>query len=130
MICFGIANNGHSLTHEMYDDDTTMISHVQTVWMAFMVLCFLFILFTGILGGYHMYLLVSGQTTWEHSSRNSVTYLRPYKTGILPFYEGLYENIRHAFQPKEPKDWELLEPSDLLEKQGFNWCENEYWSCC
>jgi palmitoyltransferase len=99
--------------------------------MAFMVLLFLFILFTGILGGYHLYLLISGQTTWEHSSRLNVTYLRPYKTGILPFYEGMQENLRHAFcNGGLVKEWELLDPIELKEKQGFNWCENEYWSCC
>ena len=99
--------------------------------MFFMVLLFLFILFTGILGGYHMYLLISGQTTWEHSSRMAVTYLRPYKIGILPFYMGMQENLRQAFCNRGvPIEWELLDPIELTEKQGFNWCENEYWSCC
>lgn len=59
MVCFGIAQNGHSLTHEVYGDES-MVRHVQTIWMSFMVVCFLFVLFTGILGSYHLYLLVSG----------------------------------------------------------------------
>ena len=89
MMLFGVAQDGHSQAWEIFAEDEEMKNHVQTVWMFFMVLCFLFILFTGILGGYHLYLLVSGQTTWEHSSRMSVTYLRPYKIGILPFYMGI-----------------------------------------
>ena len=94
MLAFGVASNGHGLSWELYKSDEAQLNHVQAVWMFFMVMLFLFILFTGILGGYHAYLILSGQTTWEHSSRMNITYLRPYKTGILPFYLGFKEHIR------------------------------------
>lgn len=62
--------------------------------MFFIVMNFLFMIFTGVLLGYHSYLLLSGQTTWEHSSRMLITYLRPYKLGQMPFFKGIFGNLK------------------------------------
>lgn len=130
MVLFGVTSDAHHETYEAYPDEVQR-SHICNIWTCFWTLLFLFILFTGILGGYHAYLLISGQTTWEHASRMNVTYLRPYKSGILPFYEGMFGNLKSAFcHGGQVREWDLLDPKELLEKQGFNWCENEYWSCC
>ena len=69
-------------------------NHVQTIYMVFIVLLFLFLIFTTILGVYHAYLILSGQTTWEHASRSNITYMKIYPTGVMPFYFGLSENVK------------------------------------
>ena len=74
-----------------------MQNHVQAVWWFFMVVTFLSTIFTGVLCGYHAYLILSGQTTWEHSGRMSITYLKPYKHGEMPFYKGIVGNIKSVF---------------------------------
>ena len=86
-----------------------MENHVEAVWMFFMVVCFLSIIFTGILLAYHTYLVLSGQTTWEHSSRMRITYLQPYKHGQMPFYLGLWGNVKQTFfHGGLHKEWVLL----------------------
>ena len=65
--------------------------------MVFVVLLFLFLIFTSILGGYHTYLIISGQTTWEHASRGNITYMKPYPVGVMPFYTSFKENLRQVF---------------------------------
>lgn len=112
-------------------EDVDMQNHIASVWMVFLVLSGLFTLFTGTLLVYHTYLLMSGQTTWEHSRRNTITYLAIYPVGILPFYKGIWENIKIAFcHGGKCREWSLQEPYELKEEQGFNICENEYYSCC
>jgi len=74
--------------------------------MIFVVILGLFFLFTSILGGYHTYLILSGQTTWEHSSRSNITYMRPYPYGVLPFYLSLEDNLKQVFfHGGEVQDW-------------------------
>jgi palmitoyltransferase len=107
------------------------MNHVQSVWIGFIFLVGLFIFFTGGLLLYHTYLILSGQTTWEHSRRDVISYLKIYKTGVLPFYEGILGNIKRVFwHGGQCQDWDLPQPRDLRDAQGFNICENEYYSCC
>ena len=106
-------------------------NHISSVWLAFLTLICIFILFTGMLMMYHTFLLVSGQTTWEHARKHSITYLKIYPTGIMPFYEGMLGNVKRAFcHGNQCHDWELAQPNEIRENQGFNYCENEYYSCC
>jgi hypothetical protein len=65
--------------------------------MIYIVLLFLFMIFTAILGGYHAYLITSGQTTWEHASRSNITYMKPYPMGVMPFYMSIRENLEQVF---------------------------------
>lgn len=65
--------------------------------MIFIVLNFLFMIFTGVLLAYHTYLILSGQTTWEHSSRFMITYLKPYSHGQMPFFKGIGGNVKAVF---------------------------------
>ena len=74
-----------------------MYNHVEAVWMFFMILLFLFIIFTGSLAGYHTYLMFSGQTTWEHMGRARISYLKCYKQGQMPFYESIKGNFYSFF---------------------------------
>ena len=104
---------------------------MQTVFMIFVVILILFFIFTSILGGYHTYLILSGQTTWEHSGRSNITYMRPYPHGVMPFYDSLWGNIKQVFfHGGKVQDWQLHQPHELKELQGFNICDNEYYSCC
>jgi palmitoyltransferase len=80
-MAYSVASSGHREAKIVYADDEEMKNHVEAVWLFFMILLFLFVIFTGILTGYHTYLIMSGQTTWEHSSRTIITYLAPYKPG-------------------------------------------------
>ena len=84
-----VAWSGHDLKNEYYADDSSMRNHVASVWMCFIVLFILFIIFTGILGGYHTFLVMAGMTTWEHSSRHRISYMKVYGVGIMPFYQGI-----------------------------------------
>ncbi|TNV77412.1 hypothetical protein FGO68_gene7041 [Halteria grandinella] len=129
-MCFSIALSG-------YDAKTTVSTniddqnHVGSVWLSFLTMIVVFIFFTGMLLVYHTYLLLSGQTTWEHSRRDVITYLRIYPTGVMPFYEGIIGNLKRVFLHEgKCVDWELRQPYEIREAQGFNLCENEYYSCC
>jgi hypothetical protein len=65
-------------------------------------------MFTGLLSLYHGYLIASGQTTWEHARRGSISYLKIYPTGVMPFYKGIWENIKVTFwHGGKCRDWEL-----------------------
>lgn len=49
----------------------------------------------------------------------------------MPFYKGLWGNVKIVFcHGGKYQDWVLLQPAELKEKQGFNICDNEYYSCC
>lgn len=77
--------------------------------MFFLVVGLLFAAFTGVLLGYHTYLIISGQTTWEHASRSRITYLKPYKPGQNPFYLGVVGNVRQTFlHGGRAREWVLL----------------------
>jgi palmitoyltransferase len=130
-MAYSVASSGHREAKVVYAGDDEMKNHVEAVWLGLMTLLFLFAIFTGILTGYHTYLILSGQTTWEHSSRTAITYLEPYKPGQMPFFLGICGNIKQTFfHGGKPKKWVLLQPAELKETQGFNICDNEYYSCC
>lgn len=114
IIGFSIARTGHRNAKLDYADNEEQLNHIEAVWMLFIVLNFLFMVFTGILLAYHTYLLISGQTTWEHSSRMLITYLRPYKLGQMPFYKGILGNLKSAFlHGNSVVEWKLIDPVKL-----------------
>lgn len=63
------------------------------------IICFLFMLFTGILLLYHTYLIVTNQTTWEHNRRDAITYMKGYPIGFYPFDKGCLSNLKLTFAP-------------------------------
>eukprot|EP00347_Sterkiella_histriomuscorum_P007772 403347617 len=130
-LTFNIAMSGYARREENQNGDKDQANHIGSVWVVFQTLSFIFILFAGCLLFYHTYLIMSGQTTWEHSRRGVITYLKIYPTGILPFYQGIVGNIKKVFRHQNQcTEWELLQPYELRERQGFNLCENEVYSCC
>ena len=77
--------------------------------MLFIGLNFVFMIFTSVLLCYHTYLILSGQTTWEHSSRMMITYLKPYKHGQMPFFKGIFGNVKTVFwHHNKCEDWDLV----------------------
>ena len=99
LVALNLAFDGHAQAIIDYPDVTVdairrQRNHVQTIYMVFIILLFLFLIFTTILGVYHAYLILSGQTTWEHASRSNITYMKIYPTGVMPFYFGLSENVK------------------------------------
>jgi palmitoyltransferase len=70
------------------------LNHTSSIWAVFIGLSILFIPFVAGLLIYHSYLIAAGTTTWEHSRRNSISYLKIYPTGILPFYISILDNIK------------------------------------
>jgi palmitoyltransferase len=68
--------------------------HISSVWLALLTLDVVFIFFTGTLLAYHTFLVLSGQTTWEHSRKHNISYLKVYPVGVMPFYEGLWGNLK------------------------------------
>ena len=76
---------------------------------------------------FHFYLISSGSTTWEVLSRYKINYFAPYPKNVNPFNEGCCTNWGKAACGKEMEEWDLPQP---LYMYPFNWCDNEYWSCC
>lgn len=65
--------------------------------MILVVIMFLAVAATGAQLLTHTYLILSGQTSWELSGRQSITYLRPYKPGQMPFNKGIVANFKATF---------------------------------
>jgi hypothetical protein len=60
--------------------------------------------------GFHTYLIMSNQTTWEFNVRARITYLRGIPEGFNPFSQGCLGNIELTccdFDP-EPKHWRTM----------------------
>jgi len=81
-----------------------------------MVLFVLFVPFTLGLLMYHSYLICAGMTTWEHTRRSVITYLKIYPVGLFPFYEGIVNNVKNTFlHGGKCKDWELKQAHRIRE---------------
>lgn len=78
---------------------------------------------------YHLFLVATGQTTWEHLCRENIDYLQPFPQAVHPFSFGVRQNFVRFFSRSRktpPQEW------------SFNWrrgqpipfrfLENKYWS--
>ncbi|CAG9331860.1 unnamed protein product [Blepharisma stoltei] len=79
------------------------------------------------LGLFHIRLISQGLTTWEVMRKYKIDYLKPYPQNFNPFDEGFINNWRSTICDRELKEWTPPRPRPFY---PFNWCENEYWSCC
>ena len=71
-------------------------------------------LFVGFLFVFHSYLLLSGQTTWEVSSEQRVTYLRALPRGSKPFRRGCDRKRAHGvFSEKDSQNLAHTERGDV-----------------
>jgi len=136
--CFQIGDSG--LDHYMWqpnlqnNEEDYKASGYTSEYAAFMLCCltnFIFTLFAGALLIYHTYLISSNQTTWEFSRRSQISYLRIYPKGFLPFDTGFFNNLKLTFlHDNQRKTWTLPSVEVANATNTFNWCDNEYYSCC
>lgn len=99
----------------------------KLLYGVFLLVCLGFSGLTIGLGGFHVYLISIGSTTWEISRRKSITYLKPYPYNFHPFSKNFIKNWTESATIKELTSWILPRPSPVY---PFNWCDNKYWSCC
>ena len=97
-----------SARYHDYPHDEKMRNHVNVIWIFLAFISFIFVMLTGGLAFYHGFLISTAQTTWEHSRREAITYLRPYGRSILPFYVTVRQNIYTTFfHGGRCTDWQL-----------------------
>eukprot|EP01006_Ploeotia_vitrea_P025685 TRINITY_DN58578_c0_g1_i3.p1 TRINITY_DN58578_c0_g1~~TRINITY_DN58578_c0_g1_i3.p1 ORF type:complete len:281 (-),score=-9.00 TRINITY_DN58578_c0_g1_i3:164-1006(-) len=109
---------------------TFLTNCVQLLMACIMTCC---VLFAGTLLGVHSYLIVTNQTTWELMKRHSLPYMRDLPHYIVPFDEGIKQNVvlTCCDAPKRPpRVWRIPEDVEDPDRNGFNWLNNRYWSCC
>ena len=96
------------------------------------VFLFFFALFVGSLLGFHAYLIVTGQSTWEVSSgRDKVSYLRGVPKNVYPFSLGPVKNVMRTCCEPPPPRYEMrpMKWYRAESKRETIW-ENRYWVCC
>jgi len=91
----------------------------------------LFIMFWLPLGlwGFHTYLILTNQTTWEVSKRRKITYLQEVPEDEFPFDIGFFGNIKEFFtMGRSNIVW--MVPEDINTRiKKFNIWNNKYYSC-
>lgn len=135
-----IADSGLDFGYEKGMKDAKSETHSSTspyttteygAFMTFTVIIFLAFIFTAVLCGFHTFLILTNQSTWEYMKKDRISYLKIYPGSFYPFSRGPWENIKMVFLHKNRvREWELPPVEESRRPKGFNWCENEYWSCC
>jgi len=83
---------------------------------------FLATLFTGLLLLFHSLLIVTNQTTWEYTRKDTLNYLRIYPKNFHPFSKGVLENIKMVFfHGNKVRLWELPPPQEPYLDDGINY---------
>lgn len=79
---------------------------------------------------YHIYLIGTAQTTWEHLCREKIDYLKPFPRGVHPFDAGGFDRNLIALcnrRRQKPKSWQFTwRPGQPI---PFNIFDNQYYSC-
>lgn len=105
---------GYSLRLDEWPDDSKMAGHVGSVWMFWLFFLVLFMMLTGGLCLYHSFLITTAQTTWEHTRRDQISYLKPYPRSLLPFYISIRTNVWNTFKHgNKHTNWKLRQPAEL-----------------
>ncbi|CAD8210515.1 unnamed protein product [Paramecium octaurelia] len=99
------------------------------VILLFGTISFGFGIFTGALFLYHTMLIITGQTTWEHTKRDKITYLKFYPKFYHPYNYGLIRNIRLTFFHRNVQSHWIPPQKDQIQEQ-CNIFDNKYYSCC
>ena len=80
---------------------------------------------------YHVYLVLTAQTTWEHLARDKITYMKGVPSYVRQFSEGPLLNAYKFFtrwKYNKPIVWvPLWTPGQAIK---FSFIDNKYWSCC
>lgn len=119
-----------------FSRETRVDMWILHTFLAFFLAFTLFALaaFLVVLLGFHTYLVLTNQTTYETTRRTRISYLRHVPEKVHPFSKGLWQNI-YSFccTPSTVYPNYELPQSDELEKmaQGHNSvCNPEYFKCC
>ena len=115
---------------------TSITQHVLVPWqLTLYIICAVLLsipwLVSLVLTCYHSYLICTGQTTWEHLSRLSITYLQDLPFSIKPFSQGCVRNITEFSQRgnhEKPINWTVQ--WRLGDPVPFKWYDNDYLNCC
>ena len=92
---------------------------------------FIFIMFVGSLLGFHVYLIVTNQTTWEVSSRDKISYLAGVPHNVYAFSRGPMRDAREFCCAPPPPRYTLRSFEWMREwsRTETIW-ENKYYVCC
>ena len=125
---FDIMMSGYGYADDL--DDSKDKFHRKSVFILLVLIIVGFIFFVGILLFYHGFLIITNQTTWEHSRRSVISYLKVYHRTIFPFDYGIVNNIKMImFHGNNVREWVLRHPQILRSRDGFNYWVNDYYNC-
>lgn len=129
VLSFDVLVSGYDRAN--YVNDKNQEFHQKGIFMVLGAIAAAFVFFSGLLLFYHIYLMMTNQTTWEHSRRPAISYLRVYPKSVFPFDYGIKQNMMQLlFHENKVREWVLRHPHLLKVRNGFNYCENEYYNCC
>jgi len=132
---FIIANSGLNGLYERNEEVVQALEDVENPeetmnygsgeYVFFMVIAFIIFLatlFTGLLLIFHTYLIVTNQTTWEYTRKDTLSYLRVYPKNFHPFNEGVWKNFKMIFfHNNKVKQWELPVPTEPVYNDGITY---------
>eukprot|EP01118_Nematostelium_gracile_P008101 TRINITY_DN2666_c0_g1_i1.p1 TRINITY_DN2666_c0_g1~~TRINITY_DN2666_c0_g1_i1.p1 ORF type:complete len:302 (-),score=41.74 TRINITY_DN2666_c0_g1_i1:22-927(-) len=95
-----------------------------------MILLIFFFLPFGLLI-FHVYLMITNQTTWETTKRQRISYLKDLSESTFPFDEGIMRNT-YLFCCVYSTKSKWIIPKDIEERQKKRWniWNNDYYECC
>jgi palmitoyltransferase len=128
MMSFDICMSGYARADDIQEAKQRF--HVKAIFAFLIFIAGGFIFFTAILLVYHTFLIMTNQTTWEHSRRRQISYMRIYPRVVFPFDYGIINNVKMILCHKgKVRDWTLRHPQLLKTRDGFNYFDNEYYNC-
>jgi palmitoyltransferase len=81
---------------------------------------------------FHIYLVVTNQTSWEVTKRSKISYLKDLPESVFPFDEGIMKNTAEFWCINKDKVWEISSENVRyqMRQPNSNIWNNEYYSCC
>ena len=81
---------------------------------------------------FHVYLMLTNQTSWEVNKRSKISYLKELPESVFPFSEGIVKNTIGFWCGNEKKEWEISQENvrQQMRKPNNNIWNNDYYSCC
>lgn len=110
---------------------TTISDWFYTNGLILVVTFVLFVMFWLPFGlwGFHTYLILTNQTTWEVTKRRKISYLQEVPEEEFPFDIGFFGNFKEFFTMRKSNIvWMVPEDINTRTKK-FNIWNNKYWSC-
>ena len=123
---FHVSNSGWK-----YADTFHELFEINAGPVCMSIALFIFILFVGSLLGFHVYLIVTNQTTWEVSSRDKISYLAGVPHNVYAFSRGPMRDAREFCCSPPPPRYTLRSFEWMREwsRTETIW-ENKYYVCC